>query len=259
MYAIIIDVALVGIIALFALLGFKKGFFKTVIGFVGTIAALAISIYLATYMCQLLMPVFKGIFGEGGAVASKLTDWLNGVSPLFQGADLTQLGTALATDLKLPGPIADVIVNAVGKLDFSASGLTLSQIVAQALTGWIYWLAMSILLFIILKIGLFFVGRLLNGLTKIKAVGMANKVLGLILGVAKGAVIIVVIFGIMSFVIGLSFMADFNTHLQNTMLAKPLSDLVFEFVGNNIHMEDILQKVFGDKKPAIGAALSAKI
>ena len=181
--SIVLDVLVVAVVVLFALLGLRKGFLKSLAGLVGAIAALVVALTVSRFLAQWIFDAFLQ-------------------QPLTQAiADaITESGATTAEGIQnaLPGYLQSL-------LGWTGSG-------AQALSGMIASSADTVakavmtvvspavinLLMVVLTIVLFFVFlllirlalRLLDKVAKAPVLRQVNGLLGVLFGMGKGLLIV---------------------------------------------------------------------
>ncbi len=179
---IILDLIIVAIIILCMVLFAKKGFVKTIIGFVGMILALLISVTLSTPLSNL---TYNNIVEP--AVTKALDATIDNV------VDNTEV--ALKEDIFEALP--DYVKN---RIDISELNLSAGENTAAAISEQVVMpLAISFLntiftliLFIILSIAVSFLAKFLNKIFSFSFIGKANRILGGVLGIVEGIIFAVI-------------------------------------------------------------------
>ncbi len=189
---IILDVAVVVILLLFAITTAKKGFVKSVFGFIMTIAALAIALLFANAAIE----ATGGLFGLKDTIQSGVLDLLSGIEGFDK--DISQAGLAADLEGKFPQYVIDVIVKEYGA-DVPA-GTTIAMQLSTPATDFVVFAIAAIALFIVAKIVLTIVKVLLTTLIEnLALVNAVDKLLGFALGAVKGALVVCIIFMLLSF------------------------------------------------------------
>ena len=94
-----------------------------------------------------------------------------------------------------------------------------------------------------LKIILSLFNKLFKKLTQNKAINGLNRLFGFIIGAVKGALVVAGILLVASLFSSAKFMAPFNEALDQTKIAKPVNSVVYDYVGKNINLDDILDNL----------------
>ena len=248
--SLIIDIVLVGIIVICAIIGLVRGFFKSILSLVGTIVSIIISLLLAKTVANALIGVnpFKWFFGGEGVVSGWINNGLVKLSPgtfgtTFSGGSGSEL-TANMTEAGIPAFFSKILAGPISKHDFSGQTLTLAEIVAPMIANVIWLIVVTILLFIVLRIIIGLLNKFFKFLTKNKAISGMNRVLGFVVGAAKGVIVTAAILFVAALFPHSKFLMPFNEALDKTVIAKPFNSVVYEYVGKNVNLDKILNDLF---------------
>lgn len=205
-----IDIAIIVVVALGALIGLWKGFFKTLISFFGWFVSFLVAFFITKPIVGALLDV-KGIknFVVGNGESWSLFTWIYAKLPDLNGSGV------LATLLR---PLTK-IVEEVGGTDLSTG-------VALLIANGIFSVAVCICLFIIIRILLLLFTMFANAMTQNKLVGALNRLLGLVLGAVKGAWFVGMAMIVLTFLMGMSFMAPVRAQMDKSVLAEPIYNQV---------------------------------
>lgn len=177
-----VDIVVCAILLIMGIIGCFKGFFKTLIGFFGTIATLVLAIFLARFVTGWL----ESIFG----MTTALTNWImptvaDECSDGVLGGVMRIFGELLMrnTSYNINDPAT------VQSEEFiSAFAGELGNIVSTVVT--------VIILFVVIKIVLAILNKVFEKITQGKVIGSLDKLFGFVLGVAKGALAVFSVFAI---------------------------------------------------------------
>ncbi len=190
-----IDIIVLGIILLFAIIGLCKGFVKVVISLSSGLLSLLIAYFLA--------PKFT-TFLQGTVINDKifgfLLNWVNGKGEIFsQPIPEGGIPEVIAGELNLPGFLIDFI-NKLIESDPSYQGQILGEVVANSATYYVLMIIAFIVLSLLARIIIAIISKLLTKLIeKGGAIKFVNRLLGLVVGICKGALIVFFIFWIAGF------------------------------------------------------------
>lgn len=182
--AILIDILLVLLLLGFAAAGLRFGLFRSLAGLVGSLAALVLSVFLGNLLAQWLYTgVFRGpmvdqisqAMSEGGIMQTQTEAALNAL-PGFIGNALHNLGISAGQVGQAAASSAEPFAQGVADC--------VSPVVIH-LTA----LVLTVLLFIGLRTGIFFVIRLLDRFFRLPVLNTLNRIGGGIFGLLKGAVV----------------------------------------------------------------------
>ncbi len=195
----VVDIVLVVLALLMAIIGFKQGFMKKLLSHIGILAIILFSIFFAGQFAQMLIhneiiyPTLLETFTNNinNAVAQ------NGIP---EGATASE---ALAQLLAIPGFLADILANGMGNPAVTDLVSTTANYLAE--------LSMNAISFGILFVGLLLVMGILklivSGLRKSGLVRFLDGLLGIIYYVALYAIIITVLFYVLSLVMDMEWFA----------------------------------------------------
>lgn len=241
-----IDIAIIGLVVLTCLVGLWKGFFKTFIGMFGGIIALLLAIFLAKPIAEACVDGFARNFvlGETGSIRSFVGGLLpEAVKGLGQAASVT------------PEALSEALGSGIfGFFLKPFSGLLLgNQMVQEALT--VYdgiTVLLSMLIFsVIVGIALFIIARLLMCLFTMFAKSFArdgkpsglSRLLGGLLGLARGVLYAGVLLLVASVFTGFPFMSGYNAELDKSVIAKPVNEFVVKLPDKLFNDEDLFSKL----------------
>lgn len=176
-----IDIALFVILAIFAIVGFARGFLKSLIALFGTLLTLVVAILLAKPVAGLvdswfgLSTVFQHMI-EGSlheTFQGGIPFLLNGIITTLMGADY----------------MAGVTDETIRSMEFASDvALKIGNLITIAIC--------VVALFILIRIVLWLLGKLFDKITQNHAINGLDRILGVVLGIVKGALVVFVIFGI---------------------------------------------------------------
>lgn len=199
-----VDIVVIAFLLIMGIIGYFRGFLKTLIGFFGTIATIVVSVLLAKFVVGWL----EGLFG----MTTGITNWIR-PTVADECADGVLSGVMLIFGQILMGKTEYNINNpdTVKSAEFiDAFSGALGNIVATVVT--------VIILFVVIKIVLVILNKVFEKITQDKVIGDVDKFLGFVLGVLKGGV---AVFGIFSLIYLLS------------PVITPLGDLISSLEGTN--------------------------
>ncbi len=194
--SILLDVIIVAIVVLYALRGWRKGFFRSLMGLIGAMIALVAALTVSRFLSQWIFDAFirtplaasiTQTMAETGAstasgIMSALPQFLRELVG-WTGNSAQELQNLISSSA---GPAADILVNIISPLV-----INLIMIVA------------AIVLFIIFLIIVRLLLRLLNKVTKVPVIKQLNGILGFLLGIGKGIIIVWMLCALVSIIVPL--------------------------------------------------------
>ncbi len=180
-----VDIIVIVVLAIFAIVGAKKGFVECFFGFVSTIVA----IILAFSLAQPVLGWTGGLFGLQGVIEQACIDAFAGINGF--GMDVSNEGlSAMLAEQNLPQFLVDMVVGSVGNSEIPA-GTTLAMLVGQPLGQLASTLISGVVVFIIAKLLLCIVKSLVSAIVqRLPIVGTLNGLLGLLVGALQGLLIV---------------------------------------------------------------------
>ncbi len=182
----VIDVLIVAAIALFAVIGWKKGFLLTIVKMASGVFGLIASILLA----RPFSTVLDKWFGDG--INLRIHEYLLSRTDLFSaGFSETNVRTAFE-GMSLPTFMIDWIVKGI---DFDQVGLSIIDAIQPIIKGFVLLVISFLVLFFGSMIVFFFLKILAKMVTSIPFIKQVDKVLGVLFGLLKiGAIIYILMF-----------------------------------------------------------------
>lgn len=196
--AILIDILLAALLGGFCFLGWRTGLVRALIGFVGSVLALAAAvllgrllagwIYAAFFQPPLVEGIRDAISGQGAAGAQQQAEGMLSALPDFLrnalanlGVTAQQIGAGIAASADPAAQSAESFVSPV-----------VTHLIALILT---------LVLFAIFRTGVYYVARVVNRVFRLPLLNGLNRALGAVCGLLKGGVIVFLIMTVVLVVI----------------------------------------------------------
>ncbi|MBQ8615291.1 MAG: CvpA family protein [Clostridia bacterium] len=221
---IIIDVAIVLALIISALIGLKKGFLKSVLSIFSWGVCLLIAIFSAKYVAGWI----NGLFDFAGLMGDKISSGLTKSNEFF-GTSINAFANKEEIINNLPSNLNGLLKQLI-KSVFSTNAVdmtsteTIGSFVGSVLGEISMVIISGILVFIVLKIVVALLSKLFDNIEKTKVIGGLNKILGLVLGLARAALIIIII----------------NVVLVGLSLIPAVNKLTAPIIKENTHIEKII-------------------
>ena len=247
---IIIDVVIVTALIIAGIVGFKRGFLKSFISLFSWAVCLVVAIFVAKYVAGWI----NGIYNFSGLIGGKISEGLSGVNEFFTQT-VSSFGTKDALVKAIPSDIngmlamlVKTIYNGVSDETIAAENGTVASLVGASL-GYIIMVVISaILVFIVLRIVIKLLSKLFDNIARTKILGSLNKIFGIVFGVLKAALVIVVLNGILSALTLIPAVNKTMTPLiqDNTHIEKVIFNETDKLVGKYIINGNIIQTWVGN-------------
>lgn len=192
------DLAVAIIIILFSVLGYKKGFVRSIVGTLSLVASVALA--------WLIYPVVSDLFvamGIKGAVYESIQSSMQGYIADAQGLSMLPKFMRIAIEEGSREAIAGA---------------------AQTASGMILNIVAFIAVLIVSRIVIFIAQKLLIAISKVPMVNALNKLMGTMLGVIRGALVVFIIFTIVYAAIPLKEDSEIGEALEKSAFAGKLYD-----------------------------------
>ncbi len=222
----ILDIVVLVLLLLVALIGFWKGFLNSLLSFCSSILSVTASFFLAKPLASLLNNWFNLATTIGNSIASQINGFFAEFSVEMTGAQIMSEKCSATGILKFAlnffiKPEATYIDKAdvVSKVGLNAGSLALMAIC-------------MIVAYLLIKLVIFLLSKLFGAIKKnCQAINGLDRVLGLVLGIAKGMVIVFAVFVIANLLQSIPAVANFlDTTFNNSCIAKPIYDFVNNLV-----------------------------
>lgn len=246
---IIIDVAIVLALVIVGIIGFKKGFLHTIISLFSWVVCLIIAFFTAKYVASWI----NGIYNFSNLIGNGITKSFAGMGEVFTQA-INTFESKDALVAAATGASSNGLLDQLIKVVFNNSSVdmtsteTVASFLGASLGHIIMVIISGILVFIVLKIVVALLTKLFDKIAKTKVLGTLNKILGLILGVVKAGLIIVVLNIVL---VGLSMVPAVNKTItpiitNNTHVEKVIYNKTDELFGKYLVEGDMLENWIKD-------------
>ncbi len=197
----IISIVFLLIIIAFALLGLKKGFFKTLTSLIKNILSFVLAVLLCKPIASLLN---KSSLGE--SLTSKFIDFFNSKGGIFaatitEGNKQEVINTALK-EINIPEGLNGFLSALLNKMiPITGEATTVSESLAPTISYYIFIGIAFVVLFIIIRIIVLLLNRLFALIEQIPFVGTLNMILGGIINGIIGIILVCFITYIFTFIV----------------------------------------------------------
>lgn len=240
----VIDIALILLLVIFGIIGFKKGFFKSILALFSWIVCIAIAVFTAKFVAGWL----NGIYDFNGLIGGFITNGLVNGNKEFFSITAGSLGSSQAVIDAIPqgtnGLLAQLIKVVFSNVEVtSETTATIGELVGTSVGSIVMLIITGILIFIILKLAIFILTKFFDNITRIRVLGGVNKIFGLLFGVVKAALIIIILNCIL---VGASLVPALNNTItpviqNNTTVEKFIYNKTDEFVGKYVIEGNLIQ------------------
>lgn len=246
---IIIDIAIVLAVIISGLIGLKTGFLKSVLSFFSWVVCLIVAVFAAKYVAGWINGIYDFSALIGGKVSTSLVKFNE-----FFGRSINTFANTEEIVANLPSNMNGLLKQLI-KVVFSNNSVDMTSeesvgsFVGSCLGEISMVIISGILVFVVLKIVVALLSRLFDNIEKTKVLGGLNKFLGLLLGVLRAAIIIVIVNVVLA---GLSLVPFVNNKIinpiikENTHVEKVIYNKTDELFGKYVIQGDTVKNWIED-------------
>lgn len=222
-----IDIFIVASLIIYGIVGIKKGLFRSLIGLFTWSVCLIVALFLAKYVAVWI----NGIHNFSADIGTKIADGLNNSNEFFLRT-INSFSSREEIIESIPNG-TNFLLKQLMKIIFTKSEINMESdaqigtIVGSGL-GFVCMIIISaILIFIVLKLVLFILGKIFDKLSKVAVIGGLNKILGFVFGLLRACVSII----------------SFNMLLIGLSMVPFVRNTIEPLVQDNTHVEKVAYEV----------------
>ena len=206
-----IDITLIVILVIFALVGLKRGLISAILSLFSTFA----SGFIAWWVAKPFAGFIENVFHVTKYLVEFSSKTLVGWSASFgEAVSEATTGGAVISSSGLSTWQQVILKILVGENTVVQAGETPANVFANVVAPIILIVLAGIVAFILIKLAVFLLSKLFDALKKNHAINGMDKVLGLILGLAKGALLICIAMGVTIFIPNEKIIAEIDKTTQ---------------------------------------------
>lgn len=223
-------IAVIAILAIGAVIGWKRGFVDMLFG--------AVSMILALVLAVIIAPKLGAVVQGNENIMEKLTVKVSEVLNLDELAVEIPDAERLVDNLNLPNAIKEKITSAefMEKIELDALAENASSKMADAVAGFLAKTIITavcfVVVFVVALILLYLLNKVLDVFAKLPLLKQANQLVGLALGVCQSVLVIWVFFAVITMIGG----SEFGQTIFGYISDSKLLDFLYK---NNIPMNYI--------------------
>lgn len=234
----IIDIVALAVIIIFAIIGVIQGFTKTFITAFGGILALLLAGLLSSSMSNFLEDKFSFITSVAGKLGGVMKN-------IFGDVVDTPVGGS-TEDLLTKQGIAMWLVKLIFSIKTEVPPeTTINSIICPIFAYYVVVIISFIVLFILFKILFALLSRIVKSLYVFKLVLATDKVLGLVLGIARGIIIVQILILVIN-IIPIGFFQNIALNVQYAKFTNFINSInIFNAIINSISSNNLLDIIKG--------------
>ncbi len=228
--SIILDLIIVGIIAVAVIIAANKGFVKSVVQIAGFVLAIVLSFMFSQPIAQfaydkIVEPPVAAIIEE--TVDERLNETGENISNAVWDV-LPEYVKNNSERLGLDRPSLEENLSASSAETGEAIAATVCDTVVEPIAVSFIKVIATLVLFIVLSILSRFLAKFLNGIFSFSIIGKANKLLGGVLGLVNGLIYAIIFILLTTFIISVSggFLFFTNEAVADTFIFKNILNLL---------------------------------
>ena len=183
--SILLDIGFVIIVLLCVIFGYKKGFFKSIAGFIGAVIAMFLAWVLAGLIANAL---YQGVFRLIDNISAVLSNDALASFPEKAAQVVANLPDFLSNTLSNQGITSSQIEQSLQAAESNAAPAT-ADLISPAII-WLLQLLLTVILFFILLLLVRLVIKLIGNVFRLPVLRQIDGILGGLFGIFKGAVYI---------------------------------------------------------------------
>lgn len=262
-----IDIAVYVILFIFVISGFRKGFINGVLSLIGVVASLFLAVYFASSFAEVLQkPIGEPI---DNAMHKALTSALTKGDPesifalnIGDPTKIAELVNAALEGTGLPKILTDIIappiITAVEANTTALQSQSIIDVIAPVIGNVILLAISGILIFIVARIVFAIIEALINVVLKSSSIiRSTDRLVGSIFGFVKGAVIVLIAFTVITFVVsgtppteeGATPANGLKTKIRDNISQSSISLFIYEnnpipkLIAENVNIQEIIDKL----------------
>ena len=207
-----IDLILIAIVILFVVIGCKKGFAMSILGFSSTIISLIVSVLLYNPLTEFLKKTVIFTWTEQ-SVYNQLCP--SGVKTM---PDDTL--SNVIKDTQLPDFLKDSLVKNSENINVKQSVEGIYQSISNYVAGILICIFSILLLFIVTKILLYILKKVMKHVTKIPVIHSVDKIGGFLIGLVQGVIIAYLVLMAVTVIASFNDIPWISSYLDSSIFTK---------------------------------------
>lgn len=192
----VLDIIVIAVLAIFAIIGFVKGFLNTLLSLFGNLASLAIAIVIVKPCAKFLDGIFHIVDWLGGLIIKGVQN--ANILPDLSASTLApdEVISHLKSTNTLLGKFTSLFVD-TSVAEYGAGATDLVSTLTNSMGNFAAMVFTVIIMFILIRIAVLILSKIFDAITKKSALSGLDRLLGGVFGLCKGALIVTVILSIM--------------------------------------------------------------
>ena len=248
-----IDVGIIIIMLIFVVVGIWKGFVFSILSLFSSTVNFFISLLLVRPTTNLLNNWFGFEKALTNGFASKLSSMSTKFNTNMVGMSKDEISNHISSALsESKFPFKNLFQNMLNVTPEKIEGKTscsLNDILSKSLGTFFSLIITFIILFILIYLILFIIGKISKKAQEVNSIRSIDRMLGFIFGIAKGAIVICVIFAILSFFNEGGILSGLFDYIHTSKLGNWIYTNVNYFVDKYANLKDIADVTYKQLHP----------
>lgn len=205
----VVDIIIIVVLAICALIGLKKGLYKSLTSLFGNFLSIVVAFFLTRVVTLAVLEidtVNKWVFGDP-SLYTWVSGWSSNITDGFLGGVVSSLLT----------PITAVV---------DAGTITQAQGVALYLSYLITSAIVMLILFLLIKIVMAIVFKIIGSIINRESPGALSRLLGFIVGAVKGGLYVVIVFLLANYLLTFPIFNFVGDAINESTIGKPVYEQV---------------------------------
>lgn len=237
-----IDYIIIGVLLLYMIIGYFKGFMISVLSLFSFTVKFIISLLLCkpallftNNVCKLDVALSNSFINKFGKTSELFTQNMNNMT---QAEIDTHITNCLNTT-KYPSFLKSYF-KSIFTIQEGQSNYTFADVIGNTLGRFCSFIITFVIVFILITIILLILKKQCKKITENSVtVRKVDRFTGIIYGAVRGSVNIIVIFAILSWFKTFSFLTEFYTAIESSFFGGIISNLIFPFMDKYINLKEI--------------------
>ncbi len=226
-----IDIILIVVLALFALIGLKRGLIESILSLFGTVASAVIAWFIAKPFAGFV----EQIFHVTKYINGYLTKMFIKTSAVFgEAVSEATTGSSVITKNISSTWKQTIFKILVGDNCVIQAGEKPADVFAKIVAPIVLIILSGIVAFILIKLAVFLISKLFDALKRNRAINGLDRVLGFMLGALKGALLICIAMGITIFIPNDKIISQIDKTKLTKVVYTPVTDFIKEHVADKL-------------------------
>lgn len=226
------DIAILILLGIFIVIGYYRGLINTLFNLLSFVISMAVTYFLFPYISRFIL--------QKTSLDDKLAEKINGafnLDKLVSGASSKSDQLNVIQSMGVPKGTKEMLINNNSTDVFQLMDVSnFKDYISKSLASFAINVIVFVALFVVISVLLTILINVLNLITQVAHLDQVNRLGGAIIGLLMGLLFVFIGLAFISFVVSTKNQSDLFTMIEQSTLAKYLSDNnpVIDFLSNDI-------------------------